>query len=171
MSAQSHCCVCGRALSNPTSVAAGMGPICAAKERAKREKQEEWGDRFDLPWDAATGDIICHRDEHNRLHFNLPATVHDHGAGLEFGYGGSGPADFALSILALFLPPGSDGHPPVETHGGERVSATAWALHQDFKWAFIARLPEEGGTISGADIRAWIAAAQPSYDQLALLVA
>ncbi|MDI6872650.1 MAG: hypothetical protein QME79_15120, partial [Bacillota bacterium] len=59
--------------------------------------------------------------------------------GMEWGYGGSGPADFALNILALFV-----------------SREKAMALHQEFKWAFVARLPEQGGTIRRADILAWL---------------
>lgn len=46
-------------------------------------------------------------------------------AGFEWGYGGSGPAQLALALLADHL--GND----------ER----AIALHQDFKWALVAKLP------------------------------
>lgn len=59
--------------------------------------------------------------------------------GFEWGYGGSGPADLALNILGLFVPP-----------------PEAWRLHQDFKWRFIAGMPKEGGTIRGADVVSWI---------------
>jgi len=38
------------------------------------------------------------------------------------------------------------------------VSRIAWALHQDFNFAFIAALPYGGGVISGARIRAWLTA-------------
>lgn len=64
-----------------------------------------------------------------------------HSDGMEFGYGGSGPADCALNILSLVLPP-----------------REAWRLHQDFK-GNIARIPQdEGGTLALSDVRAWIAA-------------
>ena len=59
--------------------------------------------------------------------------------GFEWGYGGSGPADLALNILASFLP-----------------LRQAWALHQPFKWRFIATMPREGGTIKGDDIRQFL---------------
>jgi hypothetical protein len=62
-------------------------------------------------------------------------------SGLEFGFGGSGPADCAANLLALLLP-----------------IKEAWRLHQDFKWAFIARLPRDGGTIEMVDVRAWVEA-------------
>ena len=59
--------------------------------------------------------------------------------GLEFGYGGSGPADCAANVLALILP-----------------LKEAWRLHQELKSAFVARLPRDGGVIEMADVRAWV---------------
>lgn len=60
--------------------------------------------------------------------------------GLEFGYGGSGPADTALNILSLVVSP-----------------REAWRMHQDYKADVVARIPREGGTIMLADVRTWIA--------------
>lgn len=60
--------------------------------------------------------------------------------GLEFGYGGSGPADCALNVLSLVVSP-----------------REAWRLHQDFKGEVIAKIPRIGGTVALADVRAWIA--------------
>jgi hypothetical protein len=59
--------------------------------------------------------------------------------GYEWGYGGSGPADLALNILALFLEPWD-----------------AWWLHQSFKFAHIGTLNPKGDTLSVARIRSWI---------------
>lgn len=59
--------------------------------------------------------------------------------GLQWGYGGSGPADLALSILADFF--GTDEIPP--------------HLYQDFKWSFIAPAKEELH-IDGKQIIDWL---------------
>lgn len=59
--------------------------------------------------------------------------------GYEWGYGGSGPADLALNILALFVPP-----------------PEAWSLHQQYKFDVIARIPRDGGTIQAESVREWI---------------
>lgn len=59
--------------------------------------------------------------------------------GFEWGYGGSGPSDLALNVLALFVPP-----------------AEAWRLHHDYKRDVIAALPHEGGTITAESVRDWI---------------
>lgn len=62
--------------------------------------------------------------------------------GMEFGFGGSGPADTALNILALVLP-----------------VREAARLHQRFKFDMIATVPRAGGSLSLDMVRAWIRAA------------
>jgi len=59
--------------------------------------------------------------------------------GFEWGYGGSGPSELALNILALFVP-----------------APEAWRLHHPFKDQFVATLPHPGGTILGSQIVDWI---------------
>jgi len=74
-------------------------------------------------------------------------------SGFAWGYGGSGPADLALSILADFL---------VERPTLQQVRegrCRCWRFHQDFKWAFIAPLDQAAGwTILGSEIRVWMQA-------------
>lgn len=73
---------------------------------------------------------------------NVPHKIVYHSpSGFEWGYGGSGPADLALNILAVFVP-----------------DKYAMQYHQAFKWAFIAPMPHEGGIIYASDIRQWIEA-------------
>ena len=63
--------------------------------------------------------------------------LHNHSPdGFEWGYGGSGPAQLALAVLADHL-------------GNCRQ---ALALYQDFKWAVVSKLPESGWTLSARDI-------------------
>jgi hypothetical protein len=62
-------------------------------------------------------------------------------SGFEWGYGGSGPAQTALAILADFL------------NGDDELAVL---LHQKFKWAFIARQPHKGWKISEAEVRGWL---------------
>jgi hypothetical protein len=159
---------CHRGLKDPESVKLGMGPVCRAKSG------KGGGDMFkddgrtiaDLPFDPESMDVVCSRrptgehdwDGHSVLktHFNISQAVVSHSpSGFEWGYGGSGPADFALNVLNLFVPPRADGFAPVKCYDGE-CSSTAWALHNDFKESFIAPLPKDGGRIRGADIRAWL---------------
>lgn len=93
-------------------------------------------------------DIRCWREGED-AHFSIPQEIVFHSpTGMEWGYPGSGPADFALNILARFV-------------DRER----AWDLHQEFKRTFVAPLPLEGGTIRAAEIRAWLAAQEESSSQ------
>ena len=63
--------------------------------------------------------------------------------GFEFGYGGSGPAQLALAILA-------------DCCGDE----LAVKYHQAFKWAVIARVPGFGGSVTGTFVRDMLAKLQ-----------
>ncbi len=115
-------------------------------------------EKIDLPWDSATMDIRCERRD-DGTHFNIAQRVRHHSpTGMEWGYAGSGPADFALNALDRFLPVGADGWEGIRCWDKHMVSRMAWSLHQEFTFAVVAALPYEGGVISGAQIRAWIAA-------------
>lgn len=61
--------------------------------------------------------------------------------GHEWGYGGSGPAQLALAILAECIDDDEE----------------AVRLHQDFKWEWIAQLEQhESWEIRSDDVRAWV---------------
>lgn len=82
--------------------------------------------------------------------------------GFNWGYGGSGPADLALSLLmdalgAPLLPPTFFQTASSADFDAYPAAATAWALHQAFKWALIAPLTDDTWTLPLADIRHWIA--------------
>lgn len=70
----------------------------------------------------------------------LPHAVLHSPTGYDWGYGGSGPADLALSILTHYL--------------GDRHLAEL--LHQEFKWDFVAGFKERGWVLTGAEIAAWL---------------
>ena len=59
--------------------------------------------------------------------------------GIEWGYGGSGPADLALSILTQYA-----GQEFADRH------------YQQFKFDVIASIPREGDTITAEKIEQWI---------------
>ena len=61
--------------------------------------------------------------------------------GFEWGYGGSGPAQLALALLADLL-----------QNDDEAVN-----LHQDFKFSIVAGLPYQGWTLTEEEIRAALA--------------
>jgi len=141
-----NCCQrCHRPLSNPASREIGFGPVCAARLGVKFEATEQvhqpslFPDTCPLRWGDA--DIVLSRDDLDRAHTNVPHNLRLHSpTGFEWGYGGSGPADLALNILALFLP-----------------VSEAVRLHQQFKWDLISVFPREGGVITSASVRDWIA--------------
>lgn len=148
------CLCCNRPLSVRESIERGLGPICAARETAIAESNE-FGDKVDIPFNPETMDIVCRRDE-NGLHFNIYQVFRHHSpSGLEFGYLGSGPADFALNIAALFTNHLNEPR-TVTLWDKKKISLTAWQLHQRLKEKFIATLPREGGTIKGDAIRQWV---------------
>ena len=73
-------------------------------------------------------------------HFKLERKYYHSPNGFEWGYGGSGPADLAYSILRdLGL-----------------TDEEAFPLYQDFKWDIIAKLPREGFCLDEAMIIAWL---------------
>jgi hypothetical protein len=68
---------------------------------------------------------------------DLRLDLHNHSPdGFEWGYGGSGPAQLALAILADHL--GNDEQ--------------ALNLYQRFKWEVIAKLPKHKWTLTSQDI-------------------
>jgi hypothetical protein len=92
--------------------------------------------------DDFNGDVVCYRDEDGSAVSNVPRRITKHSPdGFEWGYGGSGPADFALNILSVFI--------------GEKL-ARKNGLYQNFKWKFVSTLPGEGGIIKHDDIREWL---------------
>lgn len=70
--------------------------------------------------------------------------------GFNFGYGGSGPADLALSILCDWF--GEDPR-PIDLNRGK---FKAQAYYQDFKWQFIAPIKGEKFVLMGAEIAEFI---------------
>ena len=87
-------------------------------------------------------DVVCSRNASGEVSTNVPRSIVRHSPdGFEWGYGGSGPADFALNILVAFI-----------------GQSAADNLYQKFKWEFIATLPREGDVIRREDILNWIEA-------------
>lgn len=128
-----NCKRCNRPLKDPLSIKNGIGPVCNEQPVEQIITQLS-----DLPF---AGDIVCWRGADGVRHFNVPQVKVLHSpSGMEWGYGGSGPADFALNILLMFTD-----------------TATAERLHQPFKWEYVAKLPEEGGIIEAEKVRAFIA--------------
>lgn len=133
------CLRCGKPLSDPESLKRGYGPVCAKKLGLTAEVLEQAKDD-DVKPVGLKGAIFLTRNVKGEPVTNVTQRIVDRSPdGFEWGYGGSGPADLALNILSLVLP-----------------KRKAYELHQDFKWEFIATMPEKGGIIKKEDIIDWI---------------
>ena len=98
-------------------------------------------------------------EEHD-CRYNLFHLVYYSPDGFETGYGGSGPADLALSILAEHFEERAAQHP-----ASGRLAC--WAMHQTFKDAWIApnKLePGESYVITEEQIVAWLASLDKGAD-------
>jgi len=132
-----RCRICKRLLKNPLSVELGIGPVCRARDSLQMEfdfMKAQAIENFceDITFSRGAGGIIT----------NVPHRIKKHSpTGMEWGYGGSGPADFALNILSVFI-----GQEAAERNG----------LYQSFKFDIIAKQPQEGGTITNAEIKEWL---------------
>lgn len=121
--------------------------------------------------DALIEGLICWRTPDGPARSSVPRRhVHYAATGFDWGFGGSGAADLALNVLAVFLPLAPEGT-GVALRDGSSVSEAAWALHQAFKYDLIATLPRAGGHITAKMIWAWITAhpvvgADPLYSPL-----
>ena len=94
---------------------------------------------------APTGQVwVCDSLTGERQSLEPRLDLRDHSpTGFGWGYGGSGPAQLALAILADVT-----GDPEL-----------ALSLYQDFKWECIAKLPQgQPWTLHQLRIRAWLAA-------------
>ena len=109
--------------------------------------------------------IILQQDADDREAWtNVPHTaIHHSPSGYGWGYSGSGAADLALNILEAVL--------RREHYHGHRVKCwrgscydRAWHLHQDYKRAVIAGIPEAGTVIPYQSVVDWLAA-QPAEDE------
>jgi len=108
------------------------------------------------PADALIAGVSCWRAPDGTAISSIPQRhMHYAPTGFDWGFGGSGPADLALNVLALFLPLAANVT-GVALRDGSSVSEATWALHQAFKYDLIATLPRAGGHLTAETIRAWI---------------
>jgi hypothetical protein len=154
--ASTHCTACGRTLRDTTSVRIGLGPVC--RQRAGISDPDLLIDTQPVLNRAPvlrTGGLIARRLDNGRLATNVPHAVVWHSPdGFECGYSGSGPAELALNILHLLIPPKNDDTDAVI--GGVRVSREAVILHQDFKRDFLSCMNPNGGYLDISTILNWI---------------
>lgn len=129
------CRRCNRHLKSEPWASLGIGKICSKKEQINTIKQENGDSDIIVPYDG--GDIWIERiaaptigDNGNLtiavhacsgIKTNVQRSVYRHSpTGFNFGYGGSGPADLALNIIAMFC------------HDAKLTDF----IYQDFKWNF-----------------------------------
>ncbi len=89
--------------------------------------------------------IYLWRDAEGTPHTSLTSRHSDPIAPHDWGYGGSGPAQLALTILEHFL-----------------SEEEAWALHGAFKDQVLDPMPWEGGELSADRVKRWIKQEQES---------
>lgn len=134
-----QCRRCGRMLTSPASVAAGIGKYCARRELAAAASEDQRPTSHRYLHTPITQGLIIRRDADGTLETNVPRIACNHSPdGFEAGYGGSGPADFALNTVeAILIAMGYEGPRSKASVSGEVFDIT-WQLYQNFKWAFIA---------------------------------
>ena len=147
-----RCNRCHRVLKDERAREIGFGRVCWAKATGKPFPGTGGGRRSATPGKKrpvkasprlSRHDIICYVSQCGKFVTNVPQRITLHSPdGFSWGYAGSGPADFALNILSMFI-----GQEAAEKDG----------LYQRFKEQFIVPIPKEGGTIKRADILAWLA--------------
>lgn len=98
--------------------------------------------------------VTFYRDKAGTKHTNVPRLVIDHSPdGYEWGYGGSGPADFALNIVENVLRHLKyNGPRQIGFDGQGSCFDLSYRLHQDFKWRYIATAENKKNHISLATI-------------------
>ena len=84
-------------------------------------------------------DVVLWRTLEGEAHASVTHAARHSPTGIEWGYGGSGPADLARSVLLALTD-----------------EPTANALYQPFKHEVVAKIPEAGGVLRAADIRRWV---------------
>jgi len=86
-------------------------------------------------------------------HRTLRHVIYHSPSGMSWGYGGSGPADLALSILAHYFK-----EKYLTTAYFKKFHSRpsqAWEYHQRFKWDFVAAWKDDW-TISADEITTWL---------------
>lgn len=166
------CRVCGRPLSDPESVAAGIGPVCGGKHGGRSAGATARNERpYHRHVSGPDDGFLLDRGEDGTVETNVPHTITYHSPdGYEFGYGGSGPADLALNIVECLLRRMKHSGPRQMKGKASEGFAASYLLYQDFKRDFIA--PAKPGTVIKYDVAEhWIKKRLPALsDALGMLI-
>ncbi len=124
------CRICKRQLKNPVAILKGIGPVCERKEGwlVHSKKQGDGNNDVIIAYDG--GGIFIERLAENGIkdtvsgcRTNVPLQNDTKSqSGYNFGYGGSGPACFAMNICLQCF----------------KHADQAYEYYQDFKWKFVA---------------------------------
>lgn len=118
------CSRCHRPLKRQPWAGRGIGPICARRLSFD----------FQTPDQSSGAQVTVNGRPLEHVVLHSPT-------GFSWGYGGSGPADLALSILADYT--------------GDLVLAQQ--LHQQLKWDVVSRWPQdEAWRLTGEQVYAWL---------------
>lgn len=131
------CRKCNRPLTNPVSIELGIGVVCRSKTGFVKSNQTHddgdiiveydggnfWIERMEAKtWSEDGTDIFNAKHSASGCRTNVPRQIYRHSpTGYNFGYAGSGPADWALNICLLLL------------HADD-----AYTIYQTFKSKFVA---------------------------------
>jgi len=76
---------------------------------------------------------------------------------VNWGYGGSGPADLALALLVDHLkePAPSEGYRAGAEWNNRMVTSKAWQYHQKFKWQFVSKFGDDW-ELHNREIATWL---------------
>lgn len=101
--------------------------------------------------------IVCSRDKRGDTIVTGVAqnAVWHSPTGFEWGYAGSGPADFALNILHTYFCHRRFVGESSNLYRGQAFTEVC-LLHQHFKSQIVAALPTEGGTIAWTTVQQWV---------------
>jgi len=153
-----RCSSCGRTLTNPVSIDAGMGPVCRGKSGAGVgvvADEDGIEDEYLSGYPPSRDGYIWKR-ERGKVLTNVPHHVVSHSpTGYEFGHGGSGPADLALNILQDYMLNNDYVGPRTECRSGWCFAA-AWALHHYFKFEFIGPTGGDEGGVGLEEIHTFL---------------
>lgn len=144
------CRVCNRLLTNPKSIAAGIGPVCAGGQAAQTRAAACDGDRErlgDRPYDRVVtspflGETIAFGRDHTGVWSNVPHHVFTGKSpdGYEFGYSGSGPAELGINIaqsILIMIEYSGNYSPGRQEYGGGWAFDVAYPIGQEIKFEFL----------------------------------
>lgn len=143
-----QCGRCGRTLKSPKARELGYGMVCWRKIMAEQTAMEQKArSNIEIRTTVRDGYAGARGPDgavkvvgiRNGVQYPLQHLVHHSPSGMEWGYGGSGPADLARSIIGDVL--GTDDPDP--------------AVYQDFKQEFVSGWGDRW-EISLDEIRAWV---------------